>query len=341
MKVKTAFTIFIIFVVMFLSGCNYSYNYFSKCTVIFEENPNITISKYVYEVDYNSDLSVSISIPVNLAITDISYDNYSLSLASSNESKNFYYLTLYAVIYPPLITFTVEEASTITYIGEEDQDAITQVTSNNHLASNTLSWQNQFSKDGYVAIGWNTLPNNQGEHIGFGSRIFHDGNINLYPEFIKATEEDAFSWHEENNQAIIDGYNGHGDLIIPSCLGGLPVTRIAKGAFANIETEIVFLLSTLQTLEEGAFQNLKCEDLYLFDNLQNVSDSSFSSYKIKTSHVNAVLDPVYSKNYFATFADKVDYLKSIKHEKKIIFFIEFSPFLYNSIAYTKKYICQL
>lgn len=80
------------------------------------------------------------------------------------------------------------------------------------------------------------------------------------------------------------------------------------------------MLSTLQTLEEGAFQNLKCEDLYLFDNLQNVSDSSFSSYKIKTSHVNAVLDPVYSKNYFATFADKVDYLKSIKHEKKIIFF---------------------
>ena len=87
MKVKTAFTIFIIFVVMFLSGCNYSYNYFSQCTVVFEENPNITISKYVYEVDYNSDLSVSISVSVNLAIIDISYDNYSLSLVSSNESR--------------------------------------------------------------------------------------------------------------------------------------------------------------------------------------------------------------------------------------------------------------
>ena len=72
---------------MFLSGCNYSYNYFSKCTVVLEENPNITISKYVYEVDYNSDLSVSISVPVNLAITDISYDNYSLSLVSSNEFR--------------------------------------------------------------------------------------------------------------------------------------------------------------------------------------------------------------------------------------------------------------
>lgn len=70
MKVKTAFVIVVIFGFMFLSSCNYSYNYFSQCTVVFEENPNITISKYVYEVDYNSDLSVSISVPVNFELVN-------------------------------------------------------------------------------------------------------------------------------------------------------------------------------------------------------------------------------------------------------------------------------
>lgn len=320
MKIKANFKILIISITTLLSSCNYINNYVSKCTVVFEENQNITISKYIYEVDYNSDLSVSISVPANLAIFNINYDNYSLSLTSSNSTTNFYYLTLYSIIYPTLITFDIDEASTITYIDDLTQKSITQTVTKNHLATNTLACENQFTREGYVSLGWNTLPNNQGTHIGFGSRIFHEKDLILYPEFIKTTDENDFYWTKENNTAVITDYVGNGDLIIPSTLGGLPVAKINSGAFNNIKTNNVFFPNTLKTIEKGAFNHLECENLYIFDNIQEIKDDSFTSYSIKKLHINAAVKPVYSKNYFATFADKVDYLKSIQNEKKIIIF---------------------
>lgn len=292
-----------------------------KCTVIFEDNPDISLSKSIYEVRLNTNLTVALSVPSDRAITHVSYENSTLSPMSNgaSSSRNYYELTLYSIAYSALIRFTVEDRREITY-NSGDGESFTVQSASPHLRPNTSLWEGQFERQGYLATGWNTLPDGNGMHTGFGSRIAADGDIELYVDWKKCTGEDSFTWRKEDGGAVITGYEGEGDLIIPSTLGNLPVRRIAEGAFGEICADSVALPHTLERIDDGAFEVLDCENLYLFDNLYELSERSFGDYSVNRLHVNAAVAPVYSGNYFATFADKVDWLESISDQKKIVFF---------------------
>ena len=292
-----------------------------KCTVIFEDNPNISISKSIYEVRYNTNLTVTLSVSSDKEITAVSYENSSLSPMTNGASgsRNIYELTLYSIAYSSLIRFTVEDRREITY-HSGDGESFTVSSKSPHLRANTSSWEGQFERAGYIATGWNTMPDGNGMHIGFGSRVAFDGDLELYADWKKCSNEDSFTWREEDGGAVITGYDGEGDLVIPQTLGNLPVKRIAKGAFGEIAADSAVLPSTLEKIDDGAFAGLDLEHLYLFDNLYGVSELSFGDYSINHLHVNAAVAPVYSGNYFATFADKVDWLESISDQKKIVFF---------------------
>ena len=78
-----------------------------KCTVIFEDNPDISLSKSIYEVRLNTNLTVALSVPSDRAITHVSYENSTLSPMSNgaSSSRNYYELTLYSIAYSALIRF--------------------------------------------------------------------------------------------------------------------------------------------------------------------------------------------------------------------------------------------
>lgn len=303
------------------SACTESTKSTRKCTVIFEENPSVSIAKNIYEVRSNTNLTVSLSVPSDMAITEVSYENSTLSRKTGSEtsSRNYYELTLYSITYSAIVRLTVENEYQITYLSG-DGEQFTQSASSPHLRTNTCAWEGQFDKDGYIATGWNTQPDGSGMHTGFGSRIALGCDITLYADWKKCSDESEFSWREQDGGAVITGYSGKGDLIIPRKLGNLPVKSIAAGAFPDIIAQNIVLPDTLESIDEGAFSRIECQNFYFFDNISNLSEGSFLSYSIEHLYVNAVVAPVYSGNYFATFADKVDWLQSIADEKKIVFF---------------------
>ncbi len=108
-------------------------------------------------------------------------------------------------------------------------------------------------------------------------------------------------------------------LVIPDTLGALPVRGIAAGAFAGSAFDSVALPPTLRTIEPGAFSGSALSELWLYDSLTEISDACFEGCEnLQTIHIGADTKPRYSTSYFATFADKMDWLKANKDKKKLI-----------------------
>ena len=304
--------------VCLLSGCTAPEQPTAKCTVIFEDNPAVTLEQNVFRVRRGTNLTVPFFVSADMAVTGVNYDNSTLTKMSASSERNYYQITLYSVNYSAVIRLDARTEYRITYT--DGGQSFTQSASGVHLRPNTAAWDGQFERDGYVATGWNTLPDGSGEHIGFGSRADIDGNVTLYADWMKCCDRDMFTWTERDGGAYITAYRGEGDLILPRSLGGLEVRGIAGGAFRDVSVKTAVLPDTLEVIERGAFVNFACDDLYMFDNLSDLSEDSFLNYSVGRLHVNAVLPPVYSGNYFATFADKTDWLASVADRKKIVLF---------------------
>ena len=220
-----------------------------------------------------------------------------------------------------------------------------------HLTFNTLPYKAQFTRDGYVQTGWNTMPDGSGLSIGFGSRVDHRNasTLTLYPEWLPATDASYFSYvlvpaSDVEFSVCITGFSGNysADIVIPSYIEGFPVTSIAGAAFSPFQSNMVqndtvksenssssetvpeikrlYLPPTLQSIEPGAFASLAVQNLYLFDSLKEVSDLSFSDFSVKHLHLNAATAPVYSGSYFDTFSDKFDALKDLTDKRKLVLF---------------------
>ena len=295
------------------------------CTVVFEDDPDLFFYRQVYEVPRGGDVEVEVGVPAGERISSVNFDRYTVSARTgTSKSYDYYTLILHEVRYPALIRLTTAPARSLTYhAGGGTGESITAQDSGVHLRSNTLPWRGQFSRPGYVPIGWNTAPDGAGTHIGFGSRADHGGetSLDLYVEWLPAAPEGDFTYTVAEGGAVITGYTGpSGDLVLPEKLGGAPVTAIAAGAFGDVAAETVVLPPALEAVEPGAFRSLTAEHLYLFDNLSSVGEDSFGAYQVTRLHLNAVRDPVYSGSYFDTFPDKADYLYSLRDEDKLILF---------------------
>ena len=198
-----------------------------------------------------------------------------------------------------------------------------------HLRINTLT-VDAASREGYTLIGWNTKPDGSGTSVGLGSRISYEEGMTLYAIWKKWTPSEAFLWEESGSGIMItglaDAWPGEDAedrdwLVIPAEIEGKAVYTIAKDAFANSSFTRVVLPLGLKQVEARAFENSAVEELYLYDDIQSISDYSFAGCENFTSlHINAVEEPVYSRNYFAAFADKFDYLLSIRDQDKIVLF---------------------
>lgn len=186
-----------------------------------------------------------------------------------------------------------------------------------HLTFNTLPYKAQFTRDGYVQTGWNTMPDGSGLSIGFGSRVDHRSasTLTLYPEWLPATDTSYFSYvllpaSDVEFSVCITGFSGDysADIVIPSYIEGFPVTSIAGAAFSpsqsdmaqsdTVKSENGSLPQSLQdsnsqdssqdaTLQNRTFQNSSSSEtvpeikrLYLPPTLQSIEPGAFASLAV-------------------------------------------------------------
>lgn len=188
------------------------------------------------------------------------------------------------------------------------------------LRQNTLPWSPELRRPGYTLYGWNTAPDGTGISLALGSRGDLQAGSTLYAQWAAQTSESDFAWEATENGAEIKQYLGESvNCTVPSELGGLPVRKICGGAFRNRELTALILPPELEILEDGAFLDCEIDRLCFFDTLQEVSDNSFTRLP-RHIRVNAAAAPVYGTSYFATFADKYDYLLSLRGRRKLVFF---------------------
>ena len=81
---------------------------------------------------------------------------------------------------------------------------------------------------------------------------------------IEPIEGTTFSYIVENNEAIITGTNGTGDLVIPSYIDGYKVVGIGSRAFQARGINSVFIPSTIRFIEKQAFfWNFSLKEVYI------------------------------------------------------------------------------
>lgn len=308
---------------LILCGCVRVPSPSEKCTIVLEDNDALYFQRQVWSIDRYDNATVTIGVPTGMRISQVNYDDYSVSAKTgSSQSFDYYTLTLHQVRYSVLIRIETAPAYTTDYHIGTDNSTISVLEDSPHLYFNTLPYQQSFSRDGYLPIGWNTQQDGSGIHIGFGSRIDHrdQSHMDLYLQYLPCSPVNDFLWSEKNGEVTITGYSGSGDLVIPAQIAGIPVTGIAAGAFDDLNVDIIALPPTLRQVEPGAFSAVTAQHLYLFDSIASICDDSFSEYVISHIHIQAVQPPVYSGSYFDTLSDKMDYLDSLKDRKKIVLF---------------------
>ena len=307
---------------LLLAGCVSPRTPPLRCTVLLEDNETLSFPRQSFEVTQHDNLCVTVGVPKGQRISSVSYDNCSISpKQSQSEHFDYYTVTLHQIRYSTLVRFTTAPAYTTDY-HTGTGEAISVWEESPHLYFNTLPYEDQFQKEGFAAIGWNTRPDGSGTSVSFGSRIDHRdrSHLDLYVQYLPESPAGDFTWRREGGEAVITGYHGTGDVIIPSQLGGLEVTGIDTGAFGDLQTGLLVLPPTMKEVAQGAFGNAEIGAFYFYDSIERLREDCFHSYSVGSLHIQAATAPVYSGSYFDTFADKMDYLDSLRDQAKIVLF---------------------
>lgn len=345
MRGRSSLTATIILLWMMLAGCGSEVQMKPQlCTIVLERGEGFTAPKKVQTAERGSNVEFLLTMEEGYQFLGTDYgaaeqkhraavgkDMYGIRYCSGGRQI---LLTLYDVKYSESIKIETQKSDReITYHanggellqereGHANTQSISIVSPASHLRPNTAIGTELFERKGYTLTGWNTKADGSGEQIGFGSRCDWKKGMELFAQWVPWTEESYFEYKTDGRRAVITGYTGKEEVIgIPPVLGGCSVYRIASYAFQNVDCKQVILPAGLYEVEKWAFQGAALEELYLYDDLRKISDYAFQDCSnFRTLHINAIERPVYSGNYFDTFQDKYDRLRSLKGKKKIVLF---------------------
>ena len=289
--------------------------------IVLEQGEGFTAAEYVCVVPKGADAVFSVSPEPGYAITGTDCEDAVLAGDT---------LTIPNVRYSTVVTLRAEKGVSIFYHanggtrldGGNAQEAVEVPTVNSHPRLNTSIGTDLFQRDGYTLTGWNTKADGSGEAVGLGSRVAWTGGLTLYAQWVQWTPANDFIWETERAGVRITGYTGDAEtLVIPGALNGLPVWTVGENACAGgAYTELV-LPPDLRRVETGAFANSAVRAVWLSDDIESITDYAFTGCGgLQTLHINAVEAPVYSGNYFASFADKFDRLFSLAGQRKLVLF---------------------
>ncbi len=290
------------------------------CTVALQTDGEISCPAAMKSVKRGEDAVFYLSVDNGFKISDVECSNYTLTVSSRNESFTEYVLTVHAVRYSAFIKVSASPASfTSYYPNGGDGEAIEESATLSHLRANSLIQQGQFSRKGYVQVGWNTQADGSGEYIGFGSR--YEETPALYAEWAKESDSSLFKTEETplGNLKITQYIGGDAELLVlPQYINGKKVSSIGKNAFKDIKITSLVLHENVSEIEEYGFYNCDIENICFFDSLNALSENAFFNCNFTRFYLNAATMPKYSGNYFDSFADKFDRLLSLKGCKKMV-----------------------
>ena len=323
--------------------------------VVIEDNPQIRTESSVWSVPAGSDLQFVITPAERCIVKGTDYRDYSLD----NTDEGQYICTLHDVRYDTVVSVLTEENPyTIRY--EANGGTVipsaaavpsgtamlsgTSVPSSDmaessaefsypaaHLRVNTEQGTSLFEREGYILTGWNTAADGSGQHIGLGSRalVKRGEALTLFAEWAPCNEASDFLYEKGTNSVTITGFKGasvvNGDgrreIVIPSEIGGLPVTGIGEGAFRGADCGRVVLPPSIKVVSVHSFDNCSLRELVMFDGVTEITDYAFSGCEnLRTIRINACVPPVYSGSYYDTFPDKYDRLAGLSDDAKIVLF---------------------
>lgn len=290
--------------------------------VVVEESPWAVIENNCQTVRQGADVTFRIETTDGFVLMGTDF-NGEETVSQDGSSAT---LTLHNVSYPTRVRLSLSnENYVLRYDPNGGQgEVFTEIQrKKNHARPNTANAAVSFSRPGYTLLGWNTQPDGSGTAAGLGSRITAgEEGLTLYAQWAKWTEESCFTWREEQNGAVITGCDFRGDtLVIPGELAGLPVTRLAAGAFATCNAQTVVFPESLRVAEKGSFHGAPVRELYLFDSIREISDDTFASPGVQTLHINAARLPAGAAKYKEScYADKLDLLILSQEQNRVIFY---------------------
>lgn len=287
------------------------------CRVVLEEGEGFTCDRYAQAVAPGEDACFRLECAEGYEILGADWEGAVLTPGGDGVA-----LTLPGVRYSTAVSLTVARREVYLYYDRNDGSGEAPVRRG--LAPAHLRWNTAgpiFSREGYTLTGWNTAPDGSGTAVGLGGRIAAESGLTLYAQWAPWSPPERFRWTAEGEGAAVTAWlGGEEDAVVPGVLGGLPVRRIAAGAFDGAGCRKIVLPDTLYVLDQGALDGCAVEKLWLFDNIRRLAGGFDRCENLATLHLAAVEEPVYSGTYFDTFQDKFDRLYALRGESKIVLF---------------------
>lgn len=181
-----------------------------------------------------------------------------------------------------------------------------------------------FTRSGCALKEYNTKADGSGTSYSLGSKIDLVGTVTpLYCIWAKETAPSAFTT-TGTTELTITGYSGtDATVVIPEKIGGIPVTGIAAGAFANESFTAFFMTRRLKAVEAGAFVGCsRLETLYFSDSIRSIPDEAFdeATYSNFTHlYMNATMAPRLVDTYDGGYRVKWDRLMKGAEGDMIVF----------------------
>ena len=203
---------------------------------------------------------------------------------------------------------------------------------------NTLPNMGQFTREGYVLIGYNTKEDGTGTFYAPGWNVDMNGKkaISLWCVWMKETPKSDFTYNVSSSETklsyrkgesittktvTIRAYRGNDKtVVIPEKIDGYPVTSISAATFAALNVETLVISRYVQTV--AASTMISCSSfktLYLSDSVTSMPDSWISgSPNFSKLILMACRMPTYASGRNGTYAIKFDWVKTAPGRKLII-----------------------
>ena len=318
MKSKKLITFLSLISFFVLTGCQKVISYKNKLSIALLDVEHVTTTEEkIKYINYGEDVSFNFDVEEGYSFRGCNYQEYQIKQVTTTGKQ----ITFRSVNRNMKIKLEVSRNdASLTYypnggyITTGEDKFITDFSLKNHRRPNTINADNNFKRDGYQLIAWNTKADGSGERIGLGSRVTvddKDHTASLYAIWKMETPVSQFTYLQIPSGIAITGCTSTDEeVIIPQYIDDLPVISIRENAFIDSKVKHVYLPYTIETISAGSFNNCRLMSLTMSDNVINIGNDSFiDCNQFRTLYLNAYRPPVYtSKDRHSFYADKVDLL---------------------------------
>lgn len=189
---------------------------------------------------------------------------------------------------------------------------------------NALPNKGQFTRDGYILLGYNTKADGTGTFYapGWNIEVSAGKAISLFCQWEKVTGTDKFTYSVSNNQITLTGYHGTDEfVVIPETISGKKVVSIGA-AFISTNTAMkrLYIPRTVTTVAASAVINCpNFKTIYVNNSVKKMPDSwATSCPELQTLVVCAMKSHHAPTACYGTYTIKYDWLHAAPGNRIVI-----------------------